>query len=149
MENIDQLLKEKDKFLSSKRANRTTTWTPNDILVYIGRAEVIIRNNKKVVCGICIIDVEDINKIKNYKWSLSSGYARTSINGITLRMHTLLMNPPKDKQIDHINHNGLDNRKNNLRILTQKENMKNCSRTQESRIFNVGINVKKQPKRLQ
>ena len=43
-----------------------------------------------------------------------------------IRMHRLIMNPPKNKQIDHINHNGLDNRKENLRIVTNSQNAMNC-----------------------
>lgn len=37
-------------------------------------------------------------------------------------MHRLIMGFPKGKCVDHINHNGLDNRKKNLRICTNKEN---------------------------
>ena len=35
------------------------------------------------------------------------------------------MNPPDNLVVDHRNHNGLDNRKQNLKVCTQKENMQN------------------------
>jgi hypothetical protein len=40
-------------------------------------------------------------------------------------MHRQIMNFPKDKEIDHINGNGLDNRRCNLRICTVAENQHN------------------------
>ncbi len=40
-------------------------------------------------------------------------------------MHRLIMNAPKGMLVDHINRNGLDNRKANLRIVTHTQNMWN------------------------
>jgi len=40
-------------------------------------------------------------------------------------MHRLILNVPENMQVDHINGNGLDNRKNNLRVCTSIENMRN------------------------
>lgn len=40
-------------------------------------------------------------------------------------MHRAILNVPKGYKTDHRNHNGLDNRKQNLRIATNSENQQN------------------------
>ena len=43
----------------------------------------------------------------------------------TISLHRLLLDPPDDMCIDHINRNGLDNRRGNLRVCTQSQNNAN------------------------
>jgi hypothetical protein len=45
----------------------------------------------------------------------------------TIGLHRWLLNCPKGLQVDHINHNTLDNRRCNLKICTQLENANNKS----------------------
>jgi hypothetical protein len=40
-------------------------------------------------------------------------------------MHRLIMDPPKDMQIDHIDGNGLNNCRSNLKVVTPRENSQN------------------------
>ncbi len=42
-----------------------------------------------------------------------------------VQMHREIMKAPKDKFVDHINGNTLDNRKDNLRLVTHTENLRN------------------------
>lgn len=75
-------------------------------------------------------DKEDYDKIKDYCWfETSKGYICSSgINGNynkKIYMHRLILDADKNKIVDHINHNKHDNRKCNLRICTQSENMMN------------------------
>ncbi len=81
-----------------------------------------------------IVDADDFDFLSQWKWSL--GYNRSgtkyAIRGTcknykkgTVYMHRVIMNTPKGLFTDHINHNGLDNRKINLRIVTGSQNQWN------------------------
>lgn len=79
-----------------------------------------------------IVDDEDYEYLKEYKWRYNNGYAvRASPrdeNGkqISFRMHRVIFGlTSKDVWVDHINGNGLDNRKCNLRIVNRQQNQMN------------------------
>lgn len=66
------------------------------------------------------VDKEDYCKVESYFWTLSGGYVLCQ--GVLL--HRLIMDAPKDLDVDHINGNKLDNRKCNLRICSCTENIR-------------------------
>lgn len=83
-----------------------------------------------------MIDDEDLEAVSRHKWHMvdtkgnNHEYARTSIKQPDgrlrkVRLHRFLMQPPSDMVIDHINGNGLDNRRSNLRICTHSQNTMN------------------------
>lgn len=53
-------------------------------------------------------------------WRRKSGTPRKLI-----QLANQIIKPPKGKEVDHINRNGLDNRRLNLRVVTRKENNSN------------------------
>lgn len=88
-----------------------------------------------------IIDDEDYEKISKYKWRLTTKrlkkYAIAQISRnetprINVLMHRFILPPENNMQIDHINRNGLDNRKSNLRFCTPKQNQGNRIATSKS-----------------
>jgi hypothetical protein len=82
---------------------------------------------------IALIDIEDLGTVLTRRWyacpkgSEEKGlfYAATKQDEKQLYLHRLLTDPPEGKCIDHINRNSLDNRRANLRICTQAENVRN------------------------
>lgn len=77
-----------------------------------------------------IVDDSDYEWLMRWSWCFNSnGYAVsatfTGIKGKVVYMHRLIMEPPKGKDIDHINGDGLDNRRSNLRIATRSQNLCN------------------------
>jgi len=87
-----------------------------------------------------LIDDEDFDLVNKYNWHLSyykkikNFYALANVwhvgkgAGNPIRMHRLIMGNPKGFVIDHINHNTLDNRKENLRACTFQGNSQNMSK---------------------
>lgn len=65
------------------------------------------------------IDKDDLEKVKKYIWSLgSTGYAHNS----KILLHQLILGKKNGFISDHINHDRLDNRKKNLRLVTYQQN---------------------------
>jgi len=98
----------------------------NEIVIKENYAEIVLYNIKHKEIGRTLISLEDIEKVKKYKWCFDGkGYVIGKIKGKTAFLHRLLLNPPRDKVIDHINHITIDNRRCNLRVCTREENQMN------------------------
>ncbi len=79
---------------------------------------------------VTLVDDEDYKRLISRKWHATKlsydGFAAvcTQQNKTTI-MHRVITNAPKGKDVDHINHNTLDNRKTNLRVCTRSQNLRN------------------------
>lgn len=79
---------------------------------------------------IAVVDEQDAPMLLEYRWNPCKGhttfYAAAPIDGHGMRMHRLIMGVTDPGiQVDHRNHNGLDNRRSNLRLATGTQNMAN------------------------
>ena len=82
---------------------------------------------------VALVDDADYEWLNQWKWSaVKKGrcfYAvrGTERNGVQkqFRMHSEIMGTPKGMEVDHINGDSLDNRRENLRICTHAENIRN------------------------
>ena len=70
-----------------------------------------------------LIDDEDFDYLNQWRWHLSAkGYAVRKPGKSCIFMHRLLNKTPYNMQTDHINRNKLDNRKSNLRTVSNQQN---------------------------
>ena len=112
------------------------------------------KTHKILFSRYCILDNEDYERVKLKKWLINGeGYVCTWINKGTkiLRLHNYILNhtPSKNSMIDHINHNKLDNRKDNLRIVTHQQNMWNRQKNINKTISKYkGVSYIKQEHRI-
>lgn len=97
-----------------------------------------------------IADDEDASLLQGKKWYVhNKKYAATTVyegggRSRILFMHNLILG---SKGIDHVNGNGLDNRRSNLRVCTHSQNMMNISRHKDNKSGYKGVSWCKLNKR--
>ena len=97
------------------------------------------------------VDNEDYEYLNQFKW-----YARKDKTTFyvernktkkdpnrELKMSRLIMKPFKSLEIDHIDRNGMNNQKNNLRVCNRTQNMRNRKSWSSSGYLGVHINKEK------
>lgn len=77
-----------------------------------------------------LFDDSDYELVQQYRWFASPRKHTTYAYAFcgprkTITMHRLLMGAPSGLDVDHKNHNGLDNRRANLRLGSRAENLAN------------------------
>jgi len=88
-----------------------------------------------------ILDPEDVEKVRPYRWYEDCGYAKSYGGSNRLRMSRLIVDAPDDLFVDHINHNTLDNRRTNLRIVTHQQNNMNVTPRNGKSIAGINCNA--------
>jgi len=89
--------------------------------------EIQLTQNK-----VAFVDDADFEYLNQYKWCFNGRYAIREIRiggkKRKILMHRIIVSVPFGLEIDHINGNGCDNRRDNLRICTHQQNVRNCKK---------------------
>ena len=101
-----------------------------------------------------IVDDEDFKSLSKYKWYVAKRgygfYAQRHIiidkKHINQQMHRVILNAKKNKEVDHVNGNTLDNRKSNLRIVSRSQNEWNRDKQKNNSTGYKGITYVKRDK---
>lgn len=92
---------------------------------------------------VAMVDDEKYEVLNQHRWRGQKGgrtiYAVTKIEGEQKFMHHLVMNTSTEQKIDHKNGNGLDNQKDNLRLCTHAENMRNRRKRDSASSKYIGV----------
>ena len=113
------------KQLIRKGYTYKSMYEPNVFHIKNNIVEIELNHKNKIL--IASIDLEDFGKIKEHKWHFGvNRYAYTSSLGKkATAMHEVILGSKDGCRVDHINGNGLDNRKTNLRFATHSQNLMN------------------------
>ncbi|UCC96328.1 MAG: HNH endonuclease [Phycisphaerales bacterium] len=94
-----------------------------------------------------LVDLDDYERLSRYKWHTvgdrGTFYAarntgqRRGLKRVVVKMHREVLKVPAGMFVDHINHNGLDNRKANLRPATQAQNARNRRKVQRGNVHSI------------
>lgn len=110
----------------------------NEIIYHDSYAEIVIRNKKNDIVAIAKIDLEDVERVSLCKWNVlpckNKIYIYTK-HPNHIKLHRYILNYSGSMDIDHINRDPLDNRKQNLRIVTRSEN---ASNTNAKHVYRIG-----------
>jgi hypothetical protein len=72
-----------------------------------------------------LIDVEDWDIVSPLRWQASVVKGRVYAKSGKHYLHRIIMDAAKDRQVDHISGDPLDNRRSNLRPCTNRQNSSN------------------------
>ena len=106
-----------------------------DILVIGNLAFVALTQGR-----VAIVDATDAHLVSGENWQFSS-HPTTEYAGrsqwagnryVKVKLHRVLMNAPDGLQVDHIDGNGLNNRRCNLRLVTNTQNCWNQRRAKNN-----------------
>jgi hypothetical protein len=129
-------------------------WPKNDLPVYKDRfgdyCKIPLTHSK-----FAKVDPQDYIWLSQFRWHCKANSNATyAVRTITVAgkskriyMHRLIMDTPPHLVCDHINHDGLDNRKGNLRNCTIKENNANARSAKGASSEYKGVTYSKRKKK--
>lgn len=127
------------------KISETTYKDPNKIVQYDGYIGVVLTDKQQNVKGEALISNDLAHLVVHRKWSISYGYAKSGWGGRgkSILMHRLLFSVPEGLFIDHINGNKLDNRSDNIRIVSKSQNAMNSKTPSNNPLGLKGVSFDK------
>lgn len=113
--------------------NKRTIYDKNDYIIENNICTMFLYDKFGNLTEKTIFDKKDLQKVKKHKWRYEKkignqhGYVTADINDKTAKIHQIILGKIDGLEIDHINHNKLDNRRCNLRFVTRSQNNMNRS----------------------
>ena len=102
---------------------------------------------------VALVDNVDFGRLIQYKWCAnfinSKWYAVTEIDGKKAYMHRVITGAPKGMDVDHWDHDGLNNTRKNLRVCTRSNNQGNRGMQKNNKTGYKGVVWHKHRKKYQ
>lgn len=120
---LEEAINKKEEILKIKKINKN--------IIKNDKNETIIElfNKQKECIGSTIVDEDLYIELLKYKWTIvNKKYIHGRVNKKYVRLHRFVLNYYGNDLVDHINGNTFDNRRNNLRIVTENQNAMNKSK---------------------
>lgn len=90
-----------------------------------------------------LFDECDLSIAESRQWYIFRKYPMGAFNGIPRKFSVAVMNPAKGEVVDHINGNTRDNRRKNLRNITQGNNTRNRHMAKNNKTGYKGVSLNK------
>lgn len=95
------------------------------------------------------ISDSDLERTSEHSWcSHACGYAKARVDGKYVLFHRWLLNAKDGEQIDHINGDKLDNRRENLRFCTASQNSMNRAKASCNSSGYKGVDYREEKKKF-
>ncbi len=118
----------------------------NQIIEYADYAEIILYNKNSDEVARALIDIDDIEKVKNMKWRKTGHHVSSDVEGskFQILLHRFILGVSDiNIDVDHIDRDVLNNKKANLRVCSHQENTFNCSLSKNNTSGFIGISWSK------
>lgn len=117
----------------------STRYPPSEIRIARDVAYVSLSKGLEAV-----VDIADLPLVQGRRWRAEKKkaghwYAYTQINDKPVAMHRVLLAPPDGAHVDHIDNDGLNNRRLNLRPCSRAENMANVKVNRRNKLGVKGV----------
>lgn len=109
--------------------------------------QIPLKNKKGEIVGYAKVDDEDYDSVSEYKWYINKSgnifYAQSSkrVNGVykSILLHKLILDKPR---VDHINHDGLDCQRSNIRECSPRQNSMNTRKRKGCNSDYKGVTIR-------